>query len=366
MRCATVKPLELPPGRRVLAVSDIHSNADFLRKLLEKTGFCARDILILMGDFTEKRAGGLETLRYIMRLCRQDNVYALSGNCDSLSVDFADGTTGISRDFFGWYFQHWGGQCLLGEMAQVLNFPLDGQESWPAFRKALLEAFTPELDFLRALPTILVNDRFLFVHGGVPREDRLEDLDRWRCMKNDSFLTQGHAFRRWVVVGHWPVTLYHTEIQDASPIILSDQHIISIDGGCSLKLDGQLNALVIPPDGSDHFSWIGYDGLPSVVALDAQQASEGSMNIRWHENKVEVLSREGEFCRCRHLASGRELDILTEFLYERGGALRCQDATDYELPVTPGDRLSLVRRTGRGILAKKNGVTGWYRGRFQS
>ena len=47
-----------------------------------------------------------------------------------------------------------------------------------------------------------------------------------------------------------------------------------------------------------------------------------------------------------------------------GERLWCEDSTDYRLPVLPGDRLSLVARTSRGCLMKKNGVTGWYSGRL--
>ena len=81
---------------------------------------------------------------------------------------------------------------------------------------------------------------------------------------------------------------------------------------------------------------------------------------------MEVLERGEEFSRCRHLASGRVLDILTEYLYEKGGVTRCEDSTDYRLPVEPGDALSIVRATSRGYLAKKAGVTGWYTGRLHS
>ena len=68
--------------------------------------------------------------------------------------------------------------------------------------------------------------------------------------------------------------------------------------------------------------------------------------------------------RCRHLESGRELYILTSSLRRTGERLWCEDSTDYRLPVEPGDRLSLVARTSRGCLMKKNGVTGWYFGRL--
>ncbi|MEG2959051.1 MAG: serine/threonine protein phosphatase, partial [Oscillospiraceae bacterium] len=65
-----------------------------------------------------------------------------------------------------------------------------------------------------------------------------------------------------------------------------------------------------------------------------------------------------------HRSTGYELDILTEFLYEKNGKIGCEDSTDLELEVVAGEVLGLVRHTTRGILAKKVGVTGWYRGKF--
>ena len=56
--------------------------------------------------------------------------------------------------------------------------------------------------------------------------------------------------------------------------------------------------------------------------------------------------------------------ILTCGLRRDGERLWCEDSTDYRLPVLPGDPLSLVARTSRGCLMKKNGVTGWYSGRL--
>ena len=88
-----------------------------------------------------------------------------------------------------------------------------------------------------------------------------------------------------MVVGHWPVTLYDPRIPSAAPIIDRARHIISIDGGCVLKLDGQLNALIIPEESSPDFSWTAYDGLPTARALDPQAPSEDSLNIRWGRNR---------------------------------------------------------------------------------
>lgn len=168
-----------------------------------------------------------------------------------------------------------------------------------------------------------------------------------------------------MVAGHTPVTLYQEDIPSAKPLLDYDRHIASIDGGCVLKADGQLNALILPQEPGGDFSYVAYDGFPIMTALEDQEPSKDPVNIRWGHSGLEVLSRGPEFCRCRHVETGRELDILTEYLWEKDGATYCEDSTDYHLPVKGGDRLSVVRQTSRGALCKKDGVTGWYFGKLQ-
>ena len=75
--------LDIPRGRRILAVSDIHGHVHFLKKVLEKAGFCEDDELIIDGDIIEKGPYSLETLRYVMELDKKPNVHVISGNVDS-------------------------------------------------------------------------------------------------------------------------------------------------------------------------------------------------------------------------------------------------------------------------------------------
>lgn len=361
---AVVRPITLPPGRRTLVVSDIHGNLPYLKGLLRQVGFGSQDILLILGDILERSEGSLDTLRYVMELSEKYTVYTLLGNCDNITPAFVDRRPDIPQRFYEGWFRRQGERCTLVKMAHLAGVPAEGPEDYPAMREAIQKQFGPELDFLRSLPHIYVNQNYLFVHGGVPREDRLEELDAFSCMKNDDFLGQGHSFRRWVVVGHWPVTLYHPDIPSAAPILMEDRHIASIDGGCTLKLDGQLNALILPGEPGGAFTWESYDGFPRAAALDAQAPSADPVNIRWGRSALEVLEKGPELSRCRHLETGRELDILTEYLRYDGDGVHCEDSTDYLLPVSPGDRLSVVRRTGRGALCKKDGVTGWYLGRL--
>lgn len=363
---AVVQPLKLEPGRRVLVVSDVHGALDLLKGALQKAGFSGEDELIVLGDLMERSEGSLETLRYVMALSKTHRVHSILGNCDNVTLAFFDREDKLPDPFYERWLPRFGRRCALVNMAYLAGIRLEGPEDYPAARAALERAYAPELSYLRSLPHILIDDNYLFVHGGVPREDRLTELSAFEVMKNDDFLGQEHRFQRWVIVGHWPVTLYREDIPSAAPIILADRHIVSIDGGATLKLDGQVNVLLLPEKPGGGFTWVGEDGFPTVTALERQGAGKDPINVRYGRSDLEVLEEGPEVCRCRHLESGRVLWVLTEFLRRRSdGSVWCEDSTDYLLGVEPGDRLSLVRRTSYGILAKKEGVTGWYRGAWK-
>ena len=180
-------------------------------------------------------------------------------------------------------------------------------------------------------------------------------------MKRDGFYNEGQSFDKWVIVGHTPVCLYRSDRIDATPLIDGARRIVSIDGGCVLKDDGQLNALIIE-NGRFAADW--YDPFPTAAALDAQEESRRSYYIHWGDNAVELLSRSGDICRIRHCRTGYEMEVPSDLLFEKEGQLRVTDTTDYRPAVTPGDTLSIVRETSRGYWVKKNGVTGWYTGRI--
>ena len=316
---------EFAAGRRILAVSDIHGNLPFFRGLLQTVQFTPEDILVLDGDMLEKGRDSLALLREIMELSRTHTVYPICGNCDGLVSNFFE-TDRLDERFFASYLpQH--PESIIRQLADEMGY-VDWRD-FPGLRAALRERYPEIRAWLAGLPTILETEHLVFVHGGVPSLEHMETLD-----------------------------------PSAAPLFDYDRKIISIDGGCVLKADGQLNALILPSEESEDFSWQAYDGLEVYTALDRQEPSDDSINIRWGRADLELLEPGEEFSRCRHLESGRELDILTSYLRRTGERLWCEDSTDYRLPVEPGDRLSLAVRTSRGCLMKKNGVTGWYFGRL--
>ena len=206
----------IEPGRRVLAVSDVHGNLPFLKGALETVNFAPDDVLVIVGDLLEKGKESLATLRYVMDLQKTHTVYMVSGNCDYIDQCFLSGP-GLDKKLWPVLDRFWRGSSVLMQLGAEIGVVPQRLEDLPALRAALLERFPEETGFLLELPHILEAGNFIFVHGGVPREDRLEELEAYDCMKNDDFRGQGHSFQKWVVVGHWPVTLYDARIQRSAP-----------------------------------------------------------------------------------------------------------------------------------------------------
>lgn len=354
-----IQHLSFPPDRRIVVVSDIHGNLPYLQGLLDKICFSESDILVLDGDFLEKGKNSLDTLRFLVSLSRKHNVYPVSGNCDwwlplMYDEEIEDGNL--------WYINN-KPYCLAKQMCDELGIAVSMDMDYRAMRERIVSHYSDEFAFLRNMPEILETDFYTFVHGGLP-EGSPDSWSAWKCMKYDHFLTTDRCFDKWVIVGHWPVMLYHENIVNANPVFSYEKKIISIDGGCVLKDDGQLNALIIPEYGSSDFSYAAFDPFPTGVVQDAQPASASSYYIRWGDAQVQVLNRGEEFSRIRHIRTGYEMDVLTKYLLGTESVCNVNDCTDYILPLSPGDRVSIIEECSRGYFVKHDGISGWYYGRL--
>ena len=354
---------EIEAGRRLIVISDVHGNLPYLRGVLEKAGFGGDDLILFLGDFLEKGPESLSTLHAVMRLCQRGQAIALMGNCDDWAAIFSDDDGGWGKNPLS--YMQWRECGLLWDMALALGEDPAQLRDFAAFRDRIGKRFPDEFAFLAGLPHAMEAGRYVFAHAGLRPGIPLEEQNVRELLKCDAFYRRGYSFDKWVVVGHYPVVLYGDEIVCANPLIDRQRHIVNLDGGCVLKDDGQLNALLIPDLNRDEFTWTAYDPFPLARVKEEQAASARSAYIRWGDSKVEVLERGEEFSRCRHVRTGYELDILTRYLFEDGRYTNCNDCTDYVLPLQRGDTVSVVETCSRGYFVKHEGVSGWYFGELE-
>lgn len=366
----TLENVSFPDHRRILIISDIHGHADGLRSILEKARFGASDILIILGDLIEKGFQSLDTLRLVMALKKQYAVYVLMGNVELWRLEFL-----LSEDPEKWrefkesalWAVDWWGCCLLGEMCDEIGAPLTPETDMVPLIPLIRERFSDEISFMAQMPTILDSQRMTFVHGGIPHE-RLKELvgtDNYPLLKFDDFYSAGLSFQKYVVVGHWPAVLYSKTYPVFSPLIDRQRRIISLDGACGVKHEGQLNLLILEDWRSDEFSLVTWDALPTLTALDVQAPSpeEDAVYIRWNDHAIELIEKGAEMSKVRY--HGRIVPVPTQFIFDHNGVLSCSDITDYRIETKPGDQLRLILKLSDGCYVKKDNAAGWYFGRYK-
>jgi hypothetical protein len=356
------------PGRRIVAVSDIHGHAGAFDTLIKNVGLSGDDLLVIVGDMIECGPDSLGVLRRAMELARRGNCAALCGNWEYfLYPMFMDDGACEELKTFSLNLAADYGACLLSQMCRELGLTFGGDMCMAEIMPRVRAAFSRELAFMEKLPAALDTDDFFFVHGGVPTLDAeyLAKADRYAMLKNDHFAESDAAFERYVIAGHWPVSLYDVGAPNAAPHINAEKRIVSIDGGMGKAPSGQLNALIMRAGEPCEFAWDSVDELPVVRALDAQRGSESPINIRWNDRQVELISRGGGICRVRHMATLREMDVPERLVFTYGGETCAPHSTDNMLAIAPGDVISVVAETEKGIFGKKDSVAGWYTGRYE-
>ena len=365
----TLQKLDIPKNKRILVTSDIHGNLKYLEKVLEKAKFCDDDILIIVGDIVEKGTESLETLRYVKKLCEKGNTIALVGNVDAWRMYVIDNldekNAGELFDYTVAY-REWKGTSFYEELAAECGYELNSAEDVLNAKKDIITHFKNEFDFLAELPTAIETQNFIFVHGGLIERkfDDNQNSSFYSMTKYDAFMDKTpHVFDKYVVVGHWPVSLYNSKKQQLSPIINKEKKIISIDGGCGIKKEGQLNLLVIPNidcDIDDIYN-VYYDELSEITALGYQEGSGDGIHICWIDRKVTVLEKGEKYTLIEHDRTKKRLKVPTDYIYDD---VYCSDYSDRLLAVDQGNEMTLVYRASDGIIAKKNGEIGWYYGDF--
>lgn len=358
---ASVQQVDFSIYKRVVVVSDIHGDSESLAGVLKKVNFSREDALIIVGDMTEKGAHSLEVLRMVMKYAEAGNVYAVLGNNDALLLEWLDGEIS-DTGMHGYVMAKENG--VIREMAQELGTVFESLEDFLKLKQKIREAYAPEIQFLRKLPHIIDSKLAVFVHAGIEPGD-LWQQDYDFCLATPEFAKQKHHFEKPVIVGHWPVSNYCDEKIDANVYFNKETNVISLDGGNSMKAWQQLNYLIVDMSGRYKMQSGYFDCLPKIRALDAQRESQSALTLAFSNTYIEILQKEEDQSRCFVPYINKEMMVPNNRIYEYKQKTYRYDMTTYDLAVEAGEILSFCMQTEDGIWAKRDGIVGNYRGRYE-
>lgn len=195
---------ELPEGRRIYAIGDIHGRLDLLDQLLARIDEddaargAARTSLIFLGDLVDRGADSAGVVERVRKLCAdRPDTRCLSGNHEEIFLGAHEGNGDLIR-------------LLLraGGFETLLSYGLDPEEIDQASIVELadmIERAVPaeHIEFLRALDDYVVEGDYLFVHAGirpgVPVEQQSPRDLRWI---RQPFLDFAGNHGKLVVHGH--------------------------------------------------------------------------------------------------------------------------------------------------------------------
>ncbi len=345
-------------ARRSIIISDIHAHRALLERLLEKCEYdVSQDHLIILGDMVEKGAHSLDTLHLIMDLAKRGKVDVVMGNCEAIALQVMNG-----YDWKGLchYLYHapWRHHMLLWEMAERcgVKIPEDGDPA-PAFAQ-ILKSFEKEFAFLADLPHVLSAKDCILVHAGLKSERPPYAQDAYELMKYDFFGREPIHFQKLVICGHTPIFNYHEGIPSARPYLDDDKNIFFIDGGCGVREDGQLNALIYE-NGVFHSLYV--DELPKgmVISEDYDWEEQYTYSISECCREVTKRRRVNDGWDCFHLNYRREIWVPDEYLYECDGRWFVRDYSNYHPQLRIGDEVSVINQRKDELYVKCNGINGW-------
>lgn len=354
-----LQTFKFPSNTRLIAISDIHGRYDLLDELLNKVKFNNNDILVLMGDYSQKGKYPLKTLRYIMNLSKQNNVYCLLGNCDHgnykifdpkyLNNDFKillDIKTSLLYDMKKEYFS---------TNKQDINLSLSD------LQMKLLHEYNDEITFLKGLPLMLETDDFLFVHAGLDKIRNYYNSWYRSIFMKRYFYYQGHLADKNVICGHMPVTIYRNEFNDNILIDLK-RKIISIDGGMTVKAGGQLNALIIYKKNNKYiYTQDNVDGLPTKVLSEDSIGEKRGRGPCWPYFNLEIIE-EGEYFSKIRLLDNNEITYIKNEYVNKLRTSSIDDCPAEILNIKKGSKVGIVDNTCEGyVLVKYQGKQGWIR-----
>ncbi|KPL58860.1 metallophosphoesterase [Rossellomorea vietnamensis] len=354
-----IKEVKLPNQGRIIVISDIHGELNLFTNLLNNLNLRSEDYVIINGDLCEKGSNSKGTVRYIMDLSNSNpNVHVTEGNCDTVVEDLLEENPKLMN------YLRSKKHSILKEWLDEAGFDLKEETTVQEVKNILTQHFSNEIQWLMELPTAIETEDYIFVHAGLDDKEDWRETDRLSAITMPAFLEKSHRTGKYVIVGHWPVVNYTSDIPSNNPIVNQEKKIISIDGGNVIKSTGQLNAFIIHrTKNGDTFSHIYTDHhlyCEAMKDFTAEPTMSGSISYPNYE--LIPLQPSEHFTLCRQVGTDELLYVKNEYIHqsEKGTYSAKTDISCAQISVNIGDIISVVDSSCTGYdLIKKNGEEGW-------
>lgn len=355
-----IKKLNLDIHKRIIFVSDIHGDISSFKEGLKKVNFTDDDYLFIIGDIIEKGDLGknLETLRYVMELSKNDNVFPMSGNCDEV---FRFILPKDQNEKLLKYINE-KKKSILTDIAIENNIPISYDMDVDKFKEMIMNKYPEFYEFIDSLTDlIIINNEIVLVHGGI---DDINNIPEYAIslLKYDNYYELAQPQKYITIVGHYPTRNYRKDISNCNPIFDFKKKIISIDGGNHIVKGGQLNFLILESLASMSFRFTYTDHYEKYIMKKDIIYDRPStlISLTYQDNEIEILDSDLDYLLVRHVRTNTEMWVHSSFVYkdESNNKYYSYDASNQFLSVRNGDIISIIKRGQPYSVIKHDGNIG--------
>lgn len=192
----------LPEGRRVYAVGDIHGRSDLFIALIEAIEIdnrergSAKTTVILLGDLVDRGPDSVNVLALAKEWQKFRDVRILAGNHEEMFLRSFDNT-----DMLRHFLRHGGRETLLSYGMDKRAYSRASIEELQQIMTEIVPA--ADLDFIGGFENLIMIGDYVFVHAGIEPGVALEDqqVSKLRWIR-EPFLSHRDAHERVVIHGH--------------------------------------------------------------------------------------------------------------------------------------------------------------------
>lgn len=339
-----------PKSNKIYVVSDIHGGLELLKqhvKLVDSDSY-----LFILGDLFEKGAKSLETLRYVIKLSKESNVFVIKGNNDQAFLHCLEPE---NIKYFESRLNR--PQSIIYQMVSELKLEGDSFD----LQKAIITHYAQEIAWLKNLELYLEVEDFLFVHAGINPQG-LAQTDEKTLLGLDNFYELGHYDNHIIVCGHYPTAMYYHNRYDNNILIDLSKRIIDIDGGYGATNLGQLNMLTIIKGRNGYrFEANACDYYPEKKVIRPQKAMGKMRGICFPNYELEII-RPGKYFSLVYVVKTKAIcQIKNELIgFKNKRAFALDDCPHNHLGLEVGDKVKVINDQYSGYsLVSHHGICGW-------
>ncbi len=265
-------------NKYIYLISDIHSNINLFKKIINDINITKNDHLFILGDVIEKDDHNIETLDYLMELDSRTNLHLILGNCDNVINEFKRGAD-LNRLY---KYSHILKHTILNEFYSLIGIDYNKDFDVYSALDTINARYKKYFDFINSFDKgFIVNDKVLLLHA-----DLFESFKKKLLTKDE---IDNIKLKELNVCGHLPTALLDDGKNNINLSPKFKDDFLYIDGGNNVIPFGVLNLIKLNLDTLD-LEVTSYDSYELYEVIETQEEKSGTYNaLRQEFDSYEII-----------------------------------------------------------------------------